>query len=463
MAVIHINTSWNLSLFCHIRNIRCYASTCVYNHIRDTSAAYLSTARMELIKHASYLKDERLGTLRERYAALLSLCESPCNEEEDYIRLMIACDEVYYRLYYEQIIQRVRFPCSLYIPHPAVYFGPSDMALDLSHAREKAEETYNGFKSKKAYTDILARCGFQSACNEEHPLLTVYRCRRAETLVLFSPSLVAKLSSELQKQVRSVEETPAPAVLMEWRDSCRDFLCHLYGYATVSEDSIRHIVTRVQQKCEGRVVELGAGTGYMAQLLQQRGLNVHALDCSPTSKHVDNEYHGATPSFVNVQVGTANTLSTIPGTSKAALLLCYPPPNDPMAYDALKEYLKLGGTMLIHIGEFKGLTGCKNFNELLLQRFHCTYRAPCLLWGTDASEVTIWTVGQHDQNVLVPCSSCGQNESVKRCRLVRYLTYCSQSCFIAHQDEINTHIQLNQLQLKMNSSYYNDKDYFCKL
>ena len=46
--------------------------------------------------------------------------------------------------------------------------------------------------------------------------------------------------------------------------------------------------------------------------------------------------------------------------------------------------------VLIHIGEFKGLTGSSPFEHYLLRYFYCTDRWPCLTWGTDAAEVTVW-------------------------------------------------------------------------
>ena len=266
-------------------------------------------------------------------------------------------------------------------------------------------------------------------------------------------------------------ETPAPSILMHWRDSCRDFLCNLYAYATLAPSTIHQI----NKFCEnndisGGLVEVGAGTGFVADLLRRSGINVHAWDVSPPSS-TSNDYHGETPSFSTVRKGDVddalkshfNNCKSNQKAELSALLLCYPPPNSDMAYRAVKLFSKFGGRYIIHIGEFKGLTGSKKFETFLKTSFVCKDRYPCLEWGNDASNVTIWfrkeksknKNNNYDQNdimrdssnkpktVLLPCSYCHQNESIRRYRLSRSIVYCSLKCFHSHKTLRNQLLQFH--------------------
>ena len=71
----------------------------------------------------------------------------------------------------------------------------------------------------------------------------LHRNRTVETTRLFSKWMKSnrakdEMLTELNKPINdhglSRHETPAPAILSEWRDSCRDMLCNLYAYATLS-------------------------------------------------------------------------------------------------------------------------------------------------------------------------------------------------------------------------------------
>ena len=115
------------------------------------------------------------------------------------------------------------------------------------------------------------------------------------------------------------EETPAPSLLMEWRDSCRDFPCHLYAYATLSPASLVAMQDFLQRNniCEG-ILEHGAGSGYLAKTLINMvpKVPIRAFDVCPTrvcdsasqsTFTPNNDYHGLTPPFVSIQHGDANT------------------------------------------------------------------------------------------------------------------------------------------------------------
>ena len=178
------------------------------------------------------------------------------------------------------------------------------------------------------------------------------------------------------------------------------------------------------------------------------------------------------------------------GDGSTALLLCYPPPQNSMAYEALQQYLvernqaddgKDDQKILIHIGEYKGLTGCTKFENYVRTHFQLLERISCEHWGTDCSNVTVWmmqnqsnknhplngkkeetvtttTTSKKDRsilrNILVPCSHCYENESIKRMRSCRTITYCCMECFQQHakqrqsilQNEMMIHVPVHSIQ-----------------
>ena len=102
------------------------------------------------------------------------------------------------------------------------------------------------------------------------------------------------------------------------------------------------------------VVEIGAGTGYWAGLLRERGVNVVAYDVAPH----DNAQ--AKAKWSEVEVG--NHLNVLKHRDRS-LMLCWPPYSTDMASMALRRY---HGNVVIYIGESAG--GCnadEAFHEML--------------------------------------------------------------------------------------------------
>lgn len=79
---------------------------------------------------------------------------------------------------------------------------------------------------------------------------------------------------------------------------------------------------------DGRpLIEVGSGLGYWAWQLRQLGVTVTATDINPQPESV---------TFVPVEFGAADTVAA--GTADAALMVMWPPMNDPMALDAITAY-----------------------------------------------------------------------------------------------------------------------------
>lgn len=139
----------------------------------------------------------------------------------------------------------------------------------------------------------------------------------------------------------------------------RDALVARYAWAIPDNDALALIARYAP------VIEIGAGTGYWALLLRERGVDVLAYDIEPptTDAHA-NSYHRN-----ELAVGTAWT-EVLPGGPdmaaahpERALFLCWPPYDEPMAAQCVRAYT---GDTLIYIGEMAGgCTGDDDFHTLL--------------------------------------------------------------------------------------------------
>jgi len=280
---------------------------------------------------------------------------------------------------------------------------------------------------------------------------------------------------KMQEEELLRHETPAPFVMKIWRDSCRDHLCTLYAYATIMPKTYNHFLMKAIRDMEiGKIVEVGAGTGYIASMLQKHGIEVIPLDIKPINSplypksswdsSIFNEYHGNTPSYCHVQSGDqqsinqffiSSTKSNKECPANIALMLCYPPPSPSnMSFDYLKKFISIGGKHFIYIGEFHGLTANPAFESVLKQYFDCLHRMPCLSWGSDTAELTIWKrranfktsfSSQSSSPICVQCSNCEEKNAVYRCIRARPLVYCSKDCFKNHTIIRKVHFTLQMI------------------
>jgi ribosomal protein L32 len=471
--------AWPLVVFCQTRNIRCCAKivaksasnpkslldamrseSSLLHSMTGTSCNHLPREEANLLEAKLTEVTRLVDVLEENGRERKKKKEKFPSNFEDAVRLIIACDSLYHRIYYLQLIKLAPILSmdveDVFIPHPQFYFGLECLCLESRHEslRWQSELVQNA-KEMEAFSPelkILLKHLIQPSgySKFDHPLSAIYRFRFDETISLFHETGWVSLSStkELVKQSltqsfdeETRHETPAPRLLTEWRDSCRDFFCNLFAYATISNEVVTRICDSFSElerelKLAKGIIEIGAGTGYVAKLLRDAGILVDAWDIQPTNAESKsmNEYHGHTPPFYSV-----SRASTFPRSSArdVALLLCYPPPESPMAFETFMAYRRAGGKCLIHIGEFKGLTGDKRFEDALSQTMVCKARYSCLGWGTDASSVTFWvesdgSTTEHKQ-LLLPCSNCKCGKgAIRRCRLLRSIVYCSESCCNQH-------------------------------
>ena len=478
------------------------------------------------------------------------------------IRIIIAADALYYRIYYltHNGYFMSEYDMELQFPNPCLYFGTLDLCFDVASGKnvwknisysiqKEFEHTLQNVEtSKLSYKDknysrkseleqiqkwVQERFGlhlawdfeemskFQS-CGEDltkmDPLSFLHQNRLLETFLLFEEQFQFTSCSLPQEEMSKAledhfhlnisyfsdkdknynmnkkddmllqHETPAPSILKEWRDSCRDNLCSLYAYATIAPTTIQnHLPNILKENNIDTILEVGCGTGYIANLLQMRGIKVIPCDIAPMEPPRDyikqsplmingNEYHGITPSFCSIHKGdSSNFQRFIPLKEKGAshnqtaLLLCYPPPTpSTMAEDCLTTFLNIGGSFLIYIGEFYGLTASQTFETKLTQFFTCIERIPCLSWGTDTAELTVWMSkkAKHytfSSNLSSPlcCSYCRVKPAMKRCLKARSLVYCSEQCYKMHASVQRVHFKLHMIPHDWNNEYryQNKKEY----
>ncbi|UKD50805.1 hypothetical protein L3Q65_00485 (plasmid) [Amycolatopsis sp. FU40] len=109
---------------------------------------------------------------------------------------------------------------------------------------------------------------------------------------------------------------------------------------------------------DGRgVVEVGAGNGYWAWQISMAGADVRAYDRTPYCS-VPGTAPG--PRYHSVERGGHEVAAACPDR---ALLLCWPPSENPLAADALRAYT---GDLLVYVGEHVGCsTADDDFFDLL--------------------------------------------------------------------------------------------------
>jgi len=206
-----------------------------------------------------------------------------------------------------------------------------------------------------------------------------------------------------------------------------------------------------------RIIEVGAGSGYWASLLRQRGANVLATDSIPLGdksvgasygSSFNNAYHGSFQRWTDVSQSESNDAAA--AHSDRCLFICYAPPLGKMAEAALQAYR---GTRLVLVGEFKGDTATPSFETLLKNQWSLA-REPIELpqWGNTCYNLTLWKRKEESEgskeSFLAVCASCSSaidvlgggggaaSSGLYRDRLTRSVFCCSLSC--AHTQAAET-------------------------
>lgn len=145
---------------------------------------------------------------------------------------------------------------------------------------------------------------------------------------------------------------------------------HMYGYAIpcpCTMDAIASI-------CGDKVVEMGAGKGYWASILDQFGIDVIAYDTYTDHKITYHPVINGDPSVLEKH-------------DDRTLLLVWPPYNEPMAMDCLNHYK---GDMVIYAGEFEVSTGDEAFHDALNNEWERIATIPNATWNRVKDAVYVY-------------------------------------------------------------------------
>ena len=126
----------------------------------------------------------------------------------------------------------------------------------------------------------------------------------------------------------------------------RDELLFDFGFAVPDEAGLESIA----RNSPNGVVEIGAGLGYWARLLAERGLDVVAYDLVPPPSTRSQWFAGVEPWFP-VAVGDETVAREHPDRT---LLLVWPTRNEVWAADAATTHAAAGGQRLVYVGEPPG-------------------------------------------------------------------------------------------------------------
>jgi hypothetical protein len=149
----------------------------------------------------------------------------------------------------------------------------------------------------------------------------------------------------------------------------RDAWIARYAFAVPTEEALR----TVADASPGGVVEVGAGTGWWAHLLAERGVDVVAFDADPPPSPTSKWFAGSAPWH---PVGRADE-SVVADHPGRTLLLVWPTRNEDWGGDAVARFAAAGGERLAYAGEaVGGRTGDDRLHALLgdLDRcWRCAY------------------------------------------------------------------------------------------
>lgn len=340
------------------------------------------------------------------------------------IKVAIYCDKLYFQLYYTMSINGGGDLLS-----PDAYFACMEQNLVLNERDPK------GFMKEFTEKELGGKV---DAFHGSNSLLNIHRYRALEGLYLFYAKEIGmrgemdKVLGNLPVMTKDKEGDALPIMpcyplLQQYRDACRDWCCHLYAYATPNDDALTML------KEYQPLVEIGAGTGFWASLLLERGIAITSYDKAPPQDKKCkklNEFHANANTFSLIKTGGPDTLSS--QSEHHNLFLCYPPPNDPMARNCLK-YFK--GKFIIHVGEYAGDTADRSFESELHKGYQLVKRIDLPNWCNTAYAMTIWQRKEKPDTDSIrlqymTCHACKKlpKATLYRCRICKTKSYCSSAC-----------------------------------
>jgi hypothetical protein len=176
----------------------------------------------------------------------------------------------------------------------------------------------------------------------------------------------------LEKWKRIVEERPHGYSFE------RDSLVKKYSWAIPDTQALDTIVSLGKP-----IIEMGAGTGYWARLLHDKGADIIAYDINPPRQ--ESNRYGHKKQYIHVYKGEPKILINY---SHCALFLCWPPYDTDMAEVCLNNW---NGSHLIYIGERSGgCNGNDTFFNKIEEEFNVLYEYEIPQWPGLHDELMIF-------------------------------------------------------------------------
>lgn len=170
---------------------------------------------------------------------------------------------------------------------------------------------------------------------------------------------------------------PEPLAAVLDLDGRRRELASRFSWAVPTEAALGLVADH------GPILEVGAGTGYWAALLRDRGVDVRPTDAEPAGS----AYHRG--GRVWTEVARAGAVAAVRAWPGRALLLCWPPPDDDTAgYAAVRAHT--GDTVLYVGGGVDGPTGTVRLHRELDLNWTVTDELALPSWPGIPDRVTVW-------------------------------------------------------------------------
>lgn len=162
-------------------------------------------------------------------------------------------------------------------------------------------------------------------------------------------------------------------VLNNWSDAfrLRNKLVPKYSFAIPNEEAINEIA-----KLGVPIIEIGAGTGYWAYLLNSVGVDIICFDNYRSLYNFgDSKPKQWDKVWFKVDIGEQDKIKEYP---ERTLFLCWPSYGTSMASDCLEAYT---GDLVIYVGESSyGCTGNGKFFNILDKEFELTKEVKIPQW-----------------------------------------------------------------------------------
>jgi hypothetical protein len=146
--------------------------------------------------------------------------------------------------------------------------------------------------------------------------------------------------------------------------AARDECVEAFGFAVPTDAAL----DRIAAWAPNGVVEIGAGLGYWAHLLDRRGIDVVAYDLEPPPS-AENPWHAGREPWFPIEAGGVERVAE---HADRLLLVAWPTRNETWPADAIERYAANGGETVAYIGEpVGGATGDDRFHAMLGELTAC--------------------------------------------------------------------------------------------